>query len=235
VSELPSVLKLIKKLKVERIKVFLVDDHQIILDGVKNMIIDEADIEFCGFASNAPTALKMIEAMNPDVVISDISMPEMTGTELTKILTEKNIEAKILILSMYTTDDCILNAIKSGAKGILPKQDTNKDMLLDAIRTIYKGGEYYAPSISKKIMNTYISNVKNGYVADNSKKFTLTNREKEILKLYVEGNSNQEVAQILNISIRTVETHKNNIMQKFHFKSTVEMVKFALKNNLVKL
>jgi DNA-binding NarL/FixJ family response regulator len=235
VSELPSVLKLIKKLKVERIKVFLVDDHQIILDGVKNMIIDEADIEFCGFASNAPTALKMIEAMNPDVVISDISMPEMTGTELTKILTEKNIEAKILILSMYTTDDCILNAIKSGAKGILPKQDTNKDMLLEAIRTIYEGGEYYAPSISKKIMNTYISNVKKGYVADNSKKFTLTNREKEILKLYVEGNSNQEVAQILNISIRTVETHKNNIMQKFHFKSTVEMVKFALKNNLVKL
>ena len=219
----------------EKIKVFLVDDHQIILDGVKNMIIDEADIEFCGFASNALTALKMIETLTPDVVISDISMPEMTGTELTKILNEKNTDIRILILSMYTTDDCILNAIKSGAKGILPKQDTNKDMLLEAIRTILHGGEYYAPSISRKILNTFITNVKKGYSTDNHKQYTLTNREKEILKLYVEGNSNQEVARALNISIRTVETHKNNIMQKFHFKSTVEMVKFALKNNLVKL
>ena len=219
----------------EKIKVFLVDVHQIILDGVKNMIFDEPDIEFTGFASEAAKALEMIKQIVPDVVISDISMPDMTGTELTEIINSKLTNTKILILSMYTTDDCIINAIKAGAKGILPKQDTNKEMLLEAIRTIQEGGAYYSPGISKRIMRSYISNVKKGHVADNNRDYTLTNREKEILKLYVEGYSNQEVAEKLNISIRTVETHKNNIMQKFHFKSTVEMVKFALKNNLVML
>ncbi len=217
----------------EKIKVFLVDDHQIILDGVKNMLIDEEDIDFTGSASNAKKAFDMIKKYIPDVVITDISMPDLTGIELTAKITELKIHTKVLILSMYTTDDYIVNTIKSGAKGILPKQDTNKEMLLEAIRTIHSGREYYAPSISKSIIKSFISTVKNGYVSDNAKKFSLTQREKEILKLYVEGYSNLEVAEKLNISIRTVETHKNNIMQKFHFKSTVEMVKFALKNNLV--
>ena len=219
----------------EKIKVLLVDDHQIILDGVKNMITEEEDIEFIGSAPNGKKAFEMIRQYIPDIVISDISMPDMTGTELTEKIIDLKINTKVLILSMYTTDDYIINSIKSGAKGILPKQDTNKEMLLEAIRTIHIGGEYYAPSISRSIMKSFISTVKNGQVSDNSKKYSLTQREKEILKLYVEGYSNQEVAEKLNISIRTVETHKNNIMQKFHFKSTVEMVKFALKNNLVML
>ena len=217
----------------EKIKVFLVDDHLIILDGVKNMIFDEPDIEFTGIASSATKALEMIKQLVPDVVISDISMPDMTGTELTEKINNSNLNTKVLILSMYTTDDCIINAIKAGAKGILPKQDTTKQMLLEAIRTINEGGEYYSPGISKRIMSSYITNLKKGNVIDNNREYTLTNREREILKLYVEGYSNKEVAEKLNISIRTVETHKNNIMQKFHFKSTVEMVKFALKNNMV--
>jgi DNA-binding NarL/FixJ family response regulator len=217
----------------EKIKVLLVDDHQIILDGVKTMIIDEADIVFLGCASTGKKAFEMVKQYFPDLVISDISMPDMTGIELTEKIMELNIDTKVLILSMYTTDDYIYNAIKAGAKGILPKQDTNKEMLLEAIRAIYSGEEYYAPSISKNLMKSYLTSVKKGNITDNTKKYTLTQREKEILKLYVEGFSNQEVADKLNISIRTVETHKNNIMQKFEFKSTVEMVKFALKNNLI--
>ncbi|MEZ4909024.1 MAG: response regulator transcription factor [Saprospiraceae bacterium] len=216
-----------------KIRVFLVDDHQIILDGVKNMISDENDIEFIGSDSHSKTALEKIKQLKPDIVISDISMPVMTGMELTETIKKYLPDTNILILSMYTTDDCIFNAIKAGAKGILPKQDTNKTMLVEAIRKIHDGGEYYSPSISKRIMNSFISNVKKGGVPESCKEFSLTNREKEILKLYVEGYSNKEVAEKLNISIRTVETHKNNIMQKFHFKSTVEMVKYALKNNLV--
>ena len=219
----------------EKIKILLVDDHQIILDGVKTMIFDEEDIDFVGCASNGKKALEIIKSQMPDVVISDISMPDMTGIELTAKINEMNINTKVLILSMYTTDDYIFNAIQAGAKGILPKQDTTKEMLMDAIRLIHSGSEYYAPSISKKLMNSYLSGIKKGNQSENSTKYSLTQREKEILKLYVEGFSNQEVANKLNISVRTVETHKNNIMQKFEFKSTVEMVKFALKNNLVSL
>jgi DNA-binding NarL/FixJ family response regulator len=215
------------------IKVLLVDDHQIIRDGVKTMILGEEGIEFAGCAENGLNALELIRTRMPDVVISDISMPDMTGIELTRKITELGVSAKVLILSMYTTDDYIFNVIQAGAKGILPKQDTTKEMLLEAIRTLYEGGEYYAPSISKKLMNSVVSGIKKGNVADTSNKYVLTLREKEILKLYVEGYSNREIADRLSISIRTVETHKNNIMQKFEFKSTVEMIKFALKNNIV--
>jgi len=217
----------------EKIKILLVDDHQIILDGVKTMIVEEADINFVGCASNGKIALEMIRLHSPDIVISDISMPDMTGIELTGQIQELHPNCKVLILSMYTTDDYIYNAIKAGARGILPKQDTTREMLLEAVRTIYAGEEYFAPNISKNLMKNYLSGVKKGNNSDDTRKYSLTQREKEILKLYVEGLSNQEVADKLNISIRTVETHKNNIMQKFEFKSTIEMVKFALKNNLV--
>ncbi|MHC1780545.1 MAG: response regulator [Bacteroidales bacterium] len=217
----------------KKIKILLVDDHQIILEGVKTMLIDEDEIDFLGCASNGVNALEIIKQKLPDIVISDISMPDMTGIELTSRIAELNLPSKVLILSMYTTDDYIYNAIKVGAKGILPKQDTNKEMLMEAIRTIYDGEEYYGSNISKNLMKSYVSKIKNIGSNEKLKNYTLTIREKEILKLYVEGFSNQEVAKKLNISVRTVETHKNNIMQKFDFKSTVEMVKFALKNNIV--
>lgn len=217
----------------KKIKILLVDDHQIILEGVKTMLIDEDEIDFLGCASNGVNALEIIKQKLPDIVISDISMPDMTGIELTSRIAELNLPSKVLILSMYTTDDYIYNAIKVGAKGILPKQDTNKEMLMEAIRTIYDGEEYYGSNISKNLMKSYVSKIKNIGSNEKLKNYTLTIREKEILKLYVEGFSNQEVAKKLNISVRTVETHKNNIMQKFDFKSTVEMVKFALKINIV--
>jgi DNA-binding NarL/FixJ family response regulator len=217
----------------KKIKVLLVDDHQIIRDGVRTMIMEEDDIEFVGCAENGHKALELIKTLLPDIVISDISMPDMTGIELTSKIKDSGIDAKVLILSMYTTDDYIFNAIQTGAKGILPKQDTTRDMLLEAIRSIDSGAEYFAPDITKKIMHSFVSGTKKGSNADHSNKYSLTPREKEILKLYVEGYSNSEVASKLNISVRTVETHKNNIMQKFEFKSTVEMIKFALKNNIV--
>jgi len=153
-----------------KIKVLLVDDHQIILDGVKNMLADLNDIEFVGCAVNGKIALEMAKIYTPDIIISDISMPDITGIELTQKITEMKIPAKVLILSMYNTDDYIFNAIKAGAKGILPKQDTNREMLLEAIRTIFSGEEYYAPSISKNIMKLYLSNAKKGTNLENTKK-----------------------------------------------------------------
>ena len=219
----------------KKIKVLLVDDHQIILDGVKNMLAGEDDVEFVGCASSGAKALQMIRAELPDVVVSDISMPDMTGIELTRMILEEGLKSAVLILSMYTTDDYVHNAIRAGARGILPKQDTSREMLLEAIRTLNAGEDYFSPAISRNLLRMHLQAVKK---SGNSEKITpqsLTQREKEILKLYVEGFSNSEVAARLNISIRTVETHKNNIMQKFEFKSTVEMVKFALKNNIVSL
>jgi DNA-binding NarL/FixJ family response regulator len=157
----------------------------------------------------------------------------MSGIELTAKIVSLYPEVKVLILSMFSDEEYIVMAIQAGAKGYLSKQDSTTTILLEAIRTIANDEEYYSPSISKIILKNFINNAKNTNIGDIVKKHQLTSREKEILKLYVDGFTNNEIAERLNLSVFTVKTHKNNIMQKYNFKSTVEMIKFALRNNIV--
>jgi DNA-binding NarL/FixJ family response regulator len=216
-----------------RIKVLLVDDHQIIRDGLSNMLKEEGEIEVCGCASDMTKALEIIKKTSPDVVITDLSMPGKSGIELIRRIQEKYPSIYVLVLSMYVTDDYIFSALKVGAKGYLPKQDTTKSDLIKAIRTVARGEEFFSESVAQVISRIYSQSVKSTSNPETlAKKTNLTIRETEILRLYTEGMSNQEIAEKLNISIRTVETHKNNIMQKYNFKSTVELVKFAIRNNL---
>jgi DNA-binding NarL/FixJ family response regulator len=216
-----------------KIKVLLVDDHQIILDGLSNMLKEAGDIEVCGSAADITKALEMIKKTIPDVVITDLSMPGKSGIELIRRISEKHPDTYVLVLSMYVTEDYIFNALKAGAKGYLPKQDTTRAELLKAIRTIARGEEFFSDSVAQVISKLYSHSAKSTATPDSmARKANLTSRETEILRLYTEGLSNMEIADRLNISIRTVETHKNNIMQKYNFKSTVEMVKFAIRNNL---
>jgi len=169
----------------------------------------------------------------PDVVIADLSMPNISGIELTEIITAKYPSVKVLILSMFNNEEYIVNAIRAGAKGYLPKQDSTTEILLEAIRTIHKGDDFFSPSISKIVMKSFVNNLKGSKTNKTAEKIQLTSREKEILKLYVEGFTNTEISDKLNLSIHTVKTHKNNIMQKYNFKSTVEMIKYAIKNKIV--
>lgn len=215
-----------------KIKILLVDDHHIILDGIKLMIQDEPNIEISGIAENGKKALELISEIKPDVIITDISMPSMNGIQLIELIRESDNDTKIIILSMYASEDYICRAIKAGANAYLTKQDTTKEEIMEAINSTINGDEYYSPAVSKIIMKNYVQKTQknSGLVM---KQNSLTNREKEILILYAEGFSNQEIADKLFISVRTVDAHKNNIMQKFNFKSTVDMVKFAIKNNLI--
>lgn len=217
----------------DKIKVLLVDDHQIVRDGIKSILTDEQDILLTGSVSNAKEALAFIETNLPDVVIADLSMPNISGIELTEIITAKYASVKVLILSMFNNEEYIVNAIRAGAKGYLPKQDSTTEILLEAIRTIHKGDDFFSPSISKIVMKSFVNNLKGSKTNKTAEKIQLTSREKEILKLYVEGFTNTEISDKLNLSIHTVKTHKNNIMQKYNFKSTVEMIKYAIKNKIV--
>jgi len=219
----------------ERTRVLIVDDHQIVRDGIKRILDDESDIELIGSLGSGKEALNFVKCNQPDIVIADLSMPNMSGIELTEQLTSLYPEIKVLILSMFNNEEYIKSAIQAGAKGYLPKQDSTTEILLEAIRTIANGDEYYSPSISKIVMKSFVNNVKSANIGDIVKKQQLTSREKEILKLYVEGYTNSEIAEKLNLSVYTIKTHKNNIMQKYNFKSTVEMIKFALRNNIVEL
>jgi DNA-binding NarL/FixJ family response regulator len=216
-----------------KIKILLVEDHQIVREGIKRILSEENDFELIGSVSDGLEAIEFVAKQQPDIVIADLSMPNISGIELTKKLSENHPQIKVLILSMFTNEDYIFNAIKAGAKGYLPKQDSTTEILVKAIRAIFDGEDYYSPSISKIVMKSYVNSAKNPRFSDIAKKSRLTHREKEILKLYVEGHTNNEIADTLNISIYTVKTHKNNIMQKYNFKSTVEMIKFALRNKIV--
>lgn len=217
----------------DKIKVLLVDDHQIVRDGIKSILTDEQDILLTGSVSNAKEALAFIETNLPDVIIADLSMPNISGIELTEIITAKFASVKVLILSMFNNEEYIVKAIQAGAKGYLPKQDSTTEILLEAIRTIHNGDDFFSPSISKIVMKSFVNNLKGSKSNKTSEKIQLTSREKEILKLYVEGFTNTEISDKLNLSIHTVKTHKNNIMQKYNFKSTVEMIKYAIKNKIV--
>lgn len=215
------------------IRVILVDDHQIILDGLTGMIQEAEDIVLIGCATDCQQALALINERSPDVVITDISMPGRSGIELIGKIRGKFPEVKILVLSMYISDDYIFNALKEGAIGYLPKQETTKAELLQAIRTVNRGSNYFSAGIAQQIAGSYAQAAKKSAVIDSAiRAHDLTTREREILRLYADGFSNQEISIRLNISVKTVETHKNNIMQKFNFRSTVDMVKFAIRNNI---
>jgi DNA-binding NarL/FixJ family response regulator len=215
-----------------KIKILLVDDHQIVRDGIIKILADEKDFELIASLKDGLEVLDFIKKNKPDIIIADLSMPNMSGIELTETIRNTFPNIKVLILSMFTDEVYVYNSIKAGAKGYLPKHDSTTETLIQAIRTIANGEEYYSNSIKKVVLKSYINNAKNSGTPDISKKNQLTLREKEILKLFVEGHTNNEIANILNISIHTVKTHKNNIMLKCNFKSTVEMIKFALRNKI---
>jgi DNA-binding NarL/FixJ family response regulator len=218
----------------EKIKIILADDHHLVRAGIANLLKGEPNLEITGEASDASECLAFLERVLPDIAILDIAMPGMSGIDLTRKISLLYPGVRILILSMYTSEEFIFNAINAGAKGYLPK-NTSRGELLDAIQAIHLGEEYYAESISNVILKSYIKKAKSGTDESTSKESQLSKRELEVLRLFAEGYSNQEIADKLFISIRTVESHKNHIMQRLELKSSVDLVKFAIRNNMVNL
>jgi DNA-binding NarL/FixJ family response regulator len=218
----------------EKIKIILVDDHQLVRDGIKALLTGITDIEVIGEASGATELFGKLENIKPDLLIMDISLPEISGIEITKKICSEYPEVPVLILSMYTNEEFIINSLKAGARGYLPK-NTSRDELLKAIYTINKGEEFFGETISKVMLKSFVKRATSEDNVNDGTPAVLTNREIEILKLYVEGLINKEIGDKLSISIRTVETHKNHIMRKLGLKSTVELVKFAIRNKIAEI
>ncbi len=216
----------------EKIKIILVDDHQIVRDGIKALLIDSEDIDVISEAASYNELREKLKLQDPDIIVMDISLPEMSGLEITKLLTETYPHLKVLILSMYTSEDFIFNAVKAGAKGYLPKNTTRIE-IIEAIHAIYNNEEYYSESISSVMLRSYVQKAKTADEYAEKAKYKLSQREHEILKYFAEGLSNQEIADKLFISIRTVESHKNHVMQKLELKSTVELIKYSIKNKII--
>lgn len=218
----------------EKIKIVLVDDHRIVRDGIKSLLVNSGKIDVIGEAESYDSLTAILAGKTPDIIMLDVSLPGKSGIEITKILQKDYPEIKIIILSMFTDDDFIYNALKAGAKSYLPK-NTNRKELLEAVDTVHAGGEYFNEMISNIILRSYIKKAKNDRKEDKEKQTLLTKREKEVLTLFADGDSNIQIAEKLFISVRTVESHKNHIMQKFELKSVVDLVKFAIKKGIIKI
>lgn len=207
-------------------KVIIVEDHQMFMDGLKTLLSKNEDIEIVGEALNGCEALEIIRNQQVDLVLSDINMPEMSGTELTKIIKKEYPEIKVLILSMYNNPEIIHEIVMTEAEGYILK-NSNKQELLNAVNRIVSGGTYYCNEVMQIITNSYVAKQKS-----QDKIKDITKRETEIIKLICQEYSTPEIAEALFISPLTVETHRKNILKKTKVRTIVGLIKFAIENQL---
>lgn len=213
------------------IRIALVDDHKMFREGIKSVLADEKSITVVAEAGNAEDIIKDISKCKIDVLITDISLPGMSGIELCRYAAKNCTQVKILMLSMHTDEEFVMDSVGSGASGYLSKE-TGHEELIFAIRKIANGEIYFSHNISQTIIKGYQKDKKGGLENPSE---TLSQRELEVLKLYAEGLSNPEIAEKLFISVRTVESHKTHILQKTGLKSHVDLVKLAIKHKLIDL
>ncbi|MGA2667472.1 MAG: response regulator transcription factor [Ignavibacteria bacterium] len=218
----------------KNIKILIADDHEVVRDGLKNILLTLGNISVVGEVANGEDAVNQYNTLKPDLVIMDISMPGMNGIEATRIIKENDPEAKILVLTMHDNQEYLNQIIRSGAKGFVLK-NTDKDELLQAVKTVAAGENFFSKDISKLIIDNYIRSAKDTEKSETYKEVPLTKREIEILKFIAEGHSNQEIANKLFISYNTVDTHRKNIMHKLSIKNTAGLVRYAIEKGLIEI
>ncbi|MCX6231696.1 MAG: response regulator transcription factor [Bacteroidetes bacterium] len=218
----------------DTIKIIIVDDHPIVRDGIKVLLMNVSNIEIIGEAADGNELFELLKTKVPDILIMDISMPDLSGIEITEKLKSEKSEIKVIMLTADKTDESVFDSLKAGALGYLPK-NAKRDEIIDAINKVYEGEEYIAESITSTVLKTYISNARNLNYQDSKRNIELSKREIEIVELFSEGLSYKEIANRLYISTRTVESHKNNILEKLELKTIVDLVKYAIKNKIIKL
>ncbi|MBU2534921.1 MAG: response regulator transcription factor [Chloroflexota bacterium] len=213
----------------DKIKILLVDDHAIMRDGIKALLGIYDDIEVIGEASAGREALEMTRELNPDVVIMDISIPGMDGLEVTHRLTKRNPKVKVIILTQHDNKEYILSTIKVGAAGYIPKKALGSD-LVSAIRAVRGGDSFLYPSAARALIDDYRKQAEQPDIYE-----SLTEREREILKLIAEGRTSREIAEALYISQKTVQGHRTKIMEKLDLHNRTELIKYAMRKGLVDL
>ncbi len=209
-------------------KIIIADDHKMFRDGIIAIIGQESDIELIGEAGNAQEIFELLDKTLPDILLLDITLGLSNGIEITKTLKVRYPELKVIIISMHSESSYVLKALEVGALGYLLK-DAGKIEMLNAIRAVVTGGSYFGKQVSQ-ILRNHFSNQQTTVAKQEN--IMLTRREVEVLKLIAAEHSNQEVADKLFISIRTVDTHRRNLLEKLKLKNNAGLVRYAIKNGL---
>lgn len=220
-----------KKETAGKIRLLLVDDHPIVLDGLKSHLSAHADLEVAGEATDGNQALRKARQLSPDIILLDISMPRLNGLEFMETLRRESPSARVIVLTMHDSPEYITQTVRLGARGYLLK-DTSPAELIRAIKAVHAGEVYFSPVVSRVVVETA---VKGGFQSGDRRKDPLTEREHEVLALIAEGLSNKEIAGRLRLGVRTIETHRERIMRKLNVHSVAGLTRFAIARGLVKL
>lgn len=216
----------------KNITVLLADDHHIVRNGIRALIEGLEGIEVVGEASDGLEALEKVKALSPDVLLVDISMPHLNGIKTAEAVARQYKHTKSLVLSMHDDEDYVLQSLEAGALGYLLK-DTTKDEMHKAIRAVARGEKYFSNPVSAIIANAYLQRIKSSVAPEKPKVIKLSMKEKGILKYLVEGLSSREIAERLDLSVRTVDNHRFNMMKRLQVKNAIELVKLAIEEKIV--
>ncbi len=214
------------------ISILIADDHRVVLDGLRLLLETKGDIKVVGEAINGREAVRKARELKPDIVIMDIAMPELNGIEAAGLIGKLSPATRVIILSMHSTTEHITRAFKAGAYSYLLKESTGLE-LIDAVRTVYAGHRYMSQKISDMLIGVYAEHP-HGNPAETPLE-SLSPREREILQLVVEGKSSAEIAKIIFLSPKTVETYRSRLMQKLGIKNLPDLIKFAIQKGLTSL
>jgi DNA-binding NarL/FixJ family response regulator len=209
------------------IRIFIADDHKIIRDGLKALINKESGMEVIAEAENGRETVRLVQKLRPNVVIMDVSMPDMNGIDATRKITEEALDVRVIALSMHTDRRFILGMLEAGASGYILK-DCAFEEVATAIRKVAGGNAYLSPRIAEVVVKGYLG--KTPGVC-----YVLTPREREVLQLLAEGMAAKEIAMRLNVSAKTIETHRRNMMEKLNMRSIAELTKYAVREGIVSI
>ncbi len=211
------------------ISVVLADDHQVVRQGFRSLLEDENDISVLGEAGNGSEALKLVRELKPDVLVLDLVMGTVSGIEVTREVCSRYPSTGVLILSMHSNEAYVIEALRAGARAYVLK-DASAAELVTAIRKVVAGQRYLSSALSERAIEAYTTRIEQTSLDPYD---TLTSRERQILHLVAEGRTSTEIAERMQISARTVETHRTNMMRKLNVRSKVELVRYALQRGIV--
>ena len=212
-------------------KVYIVDDHKIVIDGIASFFIGNANFKLIGSALSAQELFNDLKSLSPNILVLDINLPGLSGIQISKIITKEYPQIKIIFLSSNTDKDSLNDAIKAGGKGYFSK-DVDEEEFFFGLEKLNNGETYFSKGIQSTLFDSYSKQINDNSSYRND---ILTSREIEVIKLFADGLSFKEIAEKLNISTRTVETHKKNILSKLKLKTTVDLVKYAILNGIADL
>jgi DNA-binding NarL/FixJ family response regulator len=212
------------------IRIVIADDHGIVRQGLRSVLSRDPYFEIVGEAATGRETLALAGNLIPDVLIVDIGMPELNGIDAAAQVHKSNPEIRIIVLSMHSDETYVLRALDAGAKGYLLKDSAEVD-LVRAVHAVYRGNPFFSPEISEVLLEDYMRTLQQKKLQDSYE--LLTDREKEVLRLLAHGKSNKEAASSLEVSVNTIETHRNSLMKKLNLHNTAEIVLYAVRKRIV--